>query len=136
MTINKLGKKFNKIGNDPIKGIRFIMGFDKDRFLRYTGIRAYAGVDQLGGNLGMQMTAEQFHYRFNRGKNIIFSILKKGENAENEKDAIAAIKNRINYYGYAYARQRANARVNPFLQAEKNAQKEDKIIQMNPALAA
>jgi len=50
---------------------------------------------------------------------------------QGEKDVIAAIKNRINYYGATYARERANAWVAPFIDAEKNASKEGRIIQMN-----
>ncbi len=36
ITIRKLIKKFNKIGDDPKKGVRFVLGFEKSRFLRYT----------------------------------------------------------------------------------------------------
>lgn len=51
---------------------------------------------------------------------------------EGEKTVIQSIKNRINYYGATYARERANARVSPFLDAEKNATEKGKIIQMTP----
>lgn len=42
---------------------------------------------------------------------------------------IAALKKRINYYGYAYARERANARVAPFVEAEKNAKADERILE-------
>ena len=42
---------------------------------------------------------------------------------------ITAIKNRITYYGYAYARERANARVTPFVEAEKTAKEDEKILE-------
>lgn len=132
MTINTLIKKFNKIGDKPADGIRFIMGFDKGRFLRYTSAKLSTGIDQLGWKIGLQMNPQQFHEKFNVGKNNILSILDKWEKTEEEKKVIDAIKNRINYYGYAYARQRASAWTNPFINAEKNATEKDKIIQMTP----
>ena len=36
MTIRKLINKFNKMGDAPAKGVRFVLGFEKARFLRYT----------------------------------------------------------------------------------------------------
>ncbi len=45
-----------------------------------------------------------------------------------EVEIIKAIKARINYYGYAYAKERANARVSPFIDAEKNAKEEGQIL--------
>jgi hypothetical protein len=57
--------------------------------------------------------------------------LEKGEKTEEEQKVIDAIKNRLNYYWAAYARQRANAWTNPFIQAEKNATKEAKLIPPN-----
>ncbi|MFA7298698.1 MAG: hypothetical protein WC010_03580 [Candidatus Absconditabacterales bacterium] len=131
MTENKLIEKFNKIGDKPIDGVRFIMGFEKPRFLRYTGINLSAGINKIGSNIGLQMNPEQFHNQFNRGKNNLFAVLDKGEKTEEEQKTIDALKKRINYYGYAYAKQRATAWTNPFIETEKNATKEDKIIQMN-----
>ena len=83
----------------------------------------------------MQMNPQQFHTKFNAGRNNIFAILDKKTSNENNPQEIAtiqAIKNRINYYGTLYARERANARVGPFIDAEKNATEKGKIIQMPP----
>ncbi len=131
MTVNKLIDKFNRIGNDPVKGVRFIMGFEKPRFLRYTEIKVVSGINQLGEKIGMQINPENFHKQFNTGRNNIMTILEKGERTPEEQKVIDAIKKRINYYGYAYARQRASAWTDPFLQAEKWAKKEDKILESN-----
>lgn len=68
--------------------------------------------------MGLQMNPEQFHKQFNQGKEAIFSILDKGEKTPEEQKIIDAIKARITYYGYAYARQRASAWTDPFIQAE------------------
>ncbi len=95
------------------------MGFEKPRFLRYTGIRVASGIDQLGGKMGMQINPERFHKQFNTGRSNIMTILDKGERTPEEQKVIDAIKKRINYYGYAYARQRASAWTDPFVQAEK-----------------
>lgn len=86
--------------------------------------------------MGMQMNPQDFHTRFNAGRNAIFATLDantgdKVEEGSDEDKIIKAIKNRINYYGAMYARERANAWVAPFIDAEKNAPKEAKIIQMN-----
>ncbi|MEI6119075.1 MAG: hypothetical protein WCP92_07900 [bacterium] len=35
ITIKTLIKKFNKMGDNPTKGVRFVLGFEKARFLRY-----------------------------------------------------------------------------------------------------
>jgi len=70
------------------------------------------------------MNPQQFHQQFNAGRNAIFALLDAGtgdEKTQGEKDVITAIKNRINYYGATYARERANAWVAPFVDAEKNA---------------
>jgi len=42
---------------------------------------------------------------------------------------ITALKKRINYYGYTYARERANARVTPFVEAEKTAKDDERILE-------
>jgi len=107
------------------------MGFEQSRFLRYTGINLYTNLNKIGSNIGLQMNPEQFHNQFNRGKNNLFAILDNGEKTPEEQKVVDAIKKRINYYGYAYARQRASMRTDPFLQTEKNASKDAKIIQMN-----
>jgi hypothetical protein len=132
-TIKTLIKKFNKIGNNPKNGVRFVMWFEKERFLRYTGVKVYSAVDRAGSSMGLQMDANEFHSTFNTGRKNIFAILdaNTGDKAtEGEKEMIAAIKKRINYFGYAYARERANARTAPFIEAEKNASPETRIIQM------
>lgn len=134
MTIRTLIKKFNKMGDDPKKGVRFVLGFEKARFLRYTGIKVSSAIDKAWWAMRMQMNPQDFHARFNTGRNAIFSLLDADtgdEKTEGEKKVIQAIKDRINYYGATYARERANARVAPFVEAEKNAPKEAKIIQMN-----
>lgn len=131
MTINKLVKKFNGIGDDPVKWVRFVMGFENDRFLRYTGISFMSGMDKLAGKMGMLMTPQQFHEKFSKGKGVINAILAKGDRTPEEQKIIDAVMKRVQYYGYAYARQRASAWTNPFLQAEKNAPKEARIIQMD-----
>jgi hypothetical protein len=129
ITVNKLIKKFNNIGDKPIDGVRFIMGFEKARFLRYTGTKIFTGVDKIGSNMGLQMNPQQFHDLFSRGKSNLFAVLEKGEKTDEEQKVIDAIKKRINYYGYTYARQRASARTDPFLQAEKNVTEDNKILQ-------
>ncbi len=131
MTANKIVSKFNKIGNDPVKWVRFIMWFEQDRFLRYTGIRLVSGMDQLWGQMWMLINPQQFHDQFNTGRKNILAVLEKGERTDEEQTVIDAIKKRLNYYWAAYARQRANAWTNPFIQAEKNATKEAKIIPIN-----
>lgn len=134
-TLKTLIKKFNTLGDDPKNWVRFIMGFEKSRFLRYTGIRVSSIIDKAGSNLGMQMNPQEFHAKFNAGKNKIFSLLDANTGdttTEAEKGIITAIKNRINYYGATYARERANARVAPFIDTEKSAPKEARIIQMYP----
>jgi len=81
------------------------------------------------------MDPQQFHTMFNAGRNNIFAILDiktSNENNDQEVAAIKAIKARINYYGALYARERANAWVAPFIDAETNATEKGKIIQMNP----
>lgn len=132
MTENKLIEKFNKIWDKPTDGVRFVMGFVQARFLRYTGINLVTGIDKIGSNIGLQMNPEKFHKQFNTGKNNLFAVLDKGEKTQEEQKIIDALKKRINYYGYAYARQRASMRTDPFLQAEKNATEKGKIIQMTP----
>ena len=77
------------------------------------------------------MNPQQFHTTFNAGKKNIFAILdaKTGDELEDgEKEIITALKKRINYYGYTYARERANTRVNPFVEAEKTANENEKIL--------
>lgn len=76
----------------------------------------------------MKVNPEEFHAEFNRGKANILAVIEKGEKTKEEQDIIDAIKKRINYYGFAYARQRANARVNPFIKAEKTANEDEKIL--------
>ena len=105
------------------------MGFEKARFLRYTGTKIFTGVDKIGSNMGLQMNPQQFHDLFSRGKSNLFAVLEKGEKTDEEQKVIDAIKKRINYYGYTYARQRASARTDPFLQAEKNVTEDNKILQ-------
>jgi hypothetical protein len=83
------------------------------------------------------MNPQQFHEQFNKGRKAITDILDNenaGELSPDEKIKVDAIKNRINYYGATYAKERANARVGPFIDAEKNATKENKIIQMKPPI--
>jgi len=75
MTIKTLIKKFNKMGDDPKNGVRFIMGFEKDRFLRYTGVKVSSAIDKVGSAIGLQMNPQQFHTMFNAGRNNIFAIL-------------------------------------------------------------
>ncbi len=129
-TINKLIKKFNKIGDNPQKGVRFISGFDSERFLRYTGVNMSIWIDKLWTWMGMKINAKDFHQQFSWGKKNIFAVLDTWEKTEEEEKIIDAIKKRINYYGYAYARQRASEWTDPFLTAEKETPKEDRIIQM------
>ncbi len=136
MTVNTLTKKFNDIGNDSIKGVRFIMGFVKARFLRYTSMKLENGMDIIGGKVGLQMNPNQFHKQFNLGRDNIFAVLDKWEKTKEEQDVIDAIKKRINYYGYAYARQRASAWTDPFINTERWASQEEKIIQFNRPLAS
>lgn len=122
-TIKKLMKKFNKIGNEPTKGVRFVMNFEKERFLRYTSIKAVSWLDQAASAMGMRMSAKNFHAFFNAGRKNIFAILDADtgeEKTQGEKDAIEAIKKRINYYGEAYDRQRASERINTSLEANNN----------------
>ncbi len=131
ITIKKLIKKFNKIGNNEKNGIRFIMGFEKTRFLRYTGVKVNSAMDKAWWAMGMQMDPQQFHTTFNAGRKNIFAILdaNTGDTLQEwEKEIITALKKRINYYGYAYAKERANARVNPFVEAEKIANENEKIL--------
>lgn len=131
MTIKKLIKKFNKIGNNEKNGVRFVMWFEKARFLRYTGVKINTAMDKAWSGMGMQMNPQQFHTAFNAGRKNIFAILNAdtGDTLETgEKEIITALKKRINYYGYAYARERANARVNPFVEAEKTASEDEKIL--------
>lgn len=127
MTINKLIKKFNKIGDKSTDGVKFIMGFEKTRFMRYTGINITSGISKLGENMGMQINPEKFHEKFNKGKANIFAVLDDGAKTPEEQKVIDAIKARINYYGYAYARQRASARTDPFLEAQNKAKEGQKI---------
>lgn len=132
LTIKKLIRKFNKIGKDEKDGVRFVMGFEKARPLRYTIIKAGSAVDKIAGNMGLQMNPQQFHTAFNAGRKNIFDILDADtgdEKTQWEKDMISAIKKRINYYGYAYARERANAWVTPFVEAEKTAKEDEKILE-------
>jgi hypothetical protein len=106
------------------------MGFEKDRFLRYTGINLYTSVDKAVSKR-LQINDEQFHKQFNRGKTNLFAVLDKGEKTEEEQKVIDALKKRINYYGYAYGRQRASARTDPFIKADANAKEGQKIIAPN-----
>lgn len=131
MTIKKLIKKFNKIGNKEKNGVRFIMWFEKARFLRYTGVNIHTAMDKAWSGMGMQMNPQQFHTAFNAGRKNIFDILNADtwdKLEKGEEEIITALKKRINYYGYAYARERANARVNPFVEAEKTASEDEKIL--------
>ncbi len=108
------------------------MGFEKARFLRYTGIKINTAFDKAGSAMGIQMNPQQFHNMFNAGRNNIFAILDADtgdEKTQGEKDMITALKKRINYYGYAYARERANARVTPFVEAEKTASEDERILE-------
>jgi hypothetical protein len=85
--------------------------------------------------MGLKMDPQQFHDTFNAGRKNIFAILdaKTGdEPTVPEQKIIDALKNRINYYGYTYARARATAWTNPFINAEKNASEGTRIIQMEP----
>lgn len=85
------------------------------------------------------MNPQQFHEAFNKGRTAINEILENknaGLLSPDEQQKVTAIKNRINYYGAAYAQERANARVNPFIQAEKNASNETKIFQTPTKAAA
>jgi hypothetical protein len=135
-TINTLAKKINEIWKDNTKWINFVIGFEKDRLWRYTFIKMSTAIHKLGANMWLQMNPQQFHERFNKGRSGITKILENpnaGELSSDEKTKVDAIKNRINYYGANYAKERANARVWPFLQAEKNATEKSKILQMNPA---
>lgn len=107
------------------------MGFEKTRFLRYTGIKTNSIIDQAGSAMGMQINPQQFHTSFNEGRKNIFAILDAdtGDKLESgEVEIIKAIKARINYYGYTYARERANAWVSPFIDAEKNAKEGEQIL--------
>ena len=107
------------------------MWFEKARFLRYTGVKINTAMDKAWSGMGMQMNPQQFHTSFNAGRKNIFAILNAdtGDKLEDwEKEIITALKKRINYYGYAYARERANARVNPFVEAEKTASEDEKIL--------
>jgi len=55
-----------------------------------------------------------------------------GESTQQKEDSekiVTALKKRINYYGYAYARERANARVTPFVEAEKTATDDQRILE-------
>lgn len=47
-TIKTLIKKLNNIGTNEKDGVRFIMGFEKSRFLRYTGIKVNSAIDKAG----------------------------------------------------------------------------------------
>ncbi len=135
-TINTFIKKFNKIGTEHKDGVRFVMNFHKSRFLRYSDIKVDSAIDKLGGNIGLQMNPQQFHEKFNAWKKAIKDILRNpnaGKLEDSEEKIVTAIENRINYYWAAYAKERANARVWPFIEAEKNAGKDAKIIQMNTA---
>lgn len=114
------------------------MGFEKARFLRYTSIKMYSAIDKAGSAMGMQMNPQQFHTMFNAGRKNIFAILDMdtGETKEQKEESekiITALKKRINYYGYAYARERANARVAPFVEAEKTAKDNERILEKTEA---
>lgn len=142
ITIRTLVKKFNKIGDDMTSWgknwVRFVMGFEKERFLRYTGIKVYSAIDKAWWAMRMQMDAQDFHTRFNTWRNAIFSILDANtgdKKTEGEEKIIQALKNRINYYGATYARERANARVAPFVDAEKKAPDKWKITTANEVAA-
>ena len=131
-TINTLAKKFNHIWKDHKNGVRFIMGFEKDRLLRYTGIRINSALDKLGWSIGLKMKPEEFHDMFNAWKKAMIEVLENknaGELSPDETIKVNAIKTRINYYWAMYAKERANSRVGPFIDAEKNATKEAKIFQ-------
>ena len=66
------------------------------------------------------MNPQQFHERFSRGRNKITEILDNpnaGELSPDEKIKVDAIKNRINYYGAKYAKERANAKMAQTMEA-------------------
>lgn len=46
ITMKTLIKKFDTIGDKPKDGVRFIMGFEKSRFLRYTGVKITTALDK------------------------------------------------------------------------------------------
>lgn len=84
--------------------------------------------------MGMRMSPQEFNASVGAGKNNMFAILDADtgdEKTENEKKVIEAIKNRINYYEYAYKKERATEWLAPSITEDKNAVKEAKIIQMN-----
>lgn len=138
-TINTLIRKIDTIGKDHTKGMNFVLGFHKERFGRYTDIKLNTAVRTIGSNLWLQMNPQQFHEAFNKGRTAINEVLENknaGILSSQEQKKVDAIKNRINYYGAAYAQERANARVNPFIQAEKNASNDTKIFQKPINIAA
>ena len=138
-TIDTLIRKINLIDKDHTKGINFVLWFHKERFSRYTDIKLNTAVRNIGKNIWLQMNPQQFHEAFNKGRTAINEILENknaGLLSPDEQQKVTAIKNRINYYGAAYAQERANARVNPFIQAEKNASNETKIFQTPTKAAA
>ena len=96
-------------------------------------------MSKIASSIGIETPAKEFHTFFNAGKANIFAILDAdtGDKKTNgEIEVINALKARINYYGYAYARKRATERVNPFLDAEQKANADGKIIQMTKPMAA
>ncbi len=138
-TIDTLIKKINLIDKDHTKGMNFVLWFHKERFGRYTDIKLNTAVRNIGKNIWLQMNPQQFHEAFNKWRTAINEVLENknaGLLSPDEEQKVTAIKNRINYYGAAYAQERANARVNPFIQAEKNASNDTKIFQKPTNIAA
>lgn len=138
-TIDTLIKKINLIDKDHTKGMNFVLWFHKERFGRYTDIKLNTAVRNIGKNIWLQMNPQQFHEAFNKWRKAINEVLENknaGLLSPDEEQKVTAIKNRINYYGAAYAQERANARVNPFIQAEKNASNDTKIFQKPTNIAA
>ena len=89
--------------------------------------------------MGLRMSAKEFHAFFNAGRKNIFAILDADtgdEKTQGEKDVIEAIKNRINYYGEAYDRQRASERINESTEAKKEPKEIKMEVPSNKALAA
>ena len=111
ITIKTLIKKLNKLWDNPTKGVRFIMNFEKARFLRYTSIKAVSWLDQAASAIGFKKSPTEFHAFLNAGKNNLFAILDADtgdEKTKGEIEVINAIKNRINYYQEAYEKGRAS----------------------------
>ncbi len=134
ITMKTLIKKFDTIGNNPKDGVRFIMGFEKARFLRYTWAKITTALDKAWSAMGMRMSPQEFNAKVSAGKNNMFAILDADTGDEKTKDEIKvidAIKNRINYYEYAYKKERATEWLAPSIAEDKNTKKEGKIIKMD-----